>query len=168
MTQSNPWKVATIAMIASLFAALLSGVVVAKIHNAEDRPEVTPEVISELTETVPEPEPQMQPAPVVAAAPAPAPAAAPAPQRSIENCERYRYKTHTDGGRVVKNGLIGGALGAGLGAAGGAIGGNTGKGAGIGALAGAAVSSGYTLHDESKKKDESRRAYSACLARNGY
>ncbi|MBW2286335.1 MAG: hypothetical protein JRG80_00315 [Deltaproteobacteria bacterium] len=162
MTQSNPWKMATIAMIASLFAALVSGGVVAKVYNTENQPEGTPVVISELTETVPEPEP----APVVAAATAPA--AAPAPHRSIENCEHYRYQTHTDGGRVVKNGLIGGALGAGLGAAGGAIGGNAGKGAGIGAAAGAVVGSGYTLHDESKKKDAARRAYSACLARNGY
>ena len=68
----------------------------------------------------------------------------------------------------MKNGVIGGALGAGLGAAGGAIGGSAGKGAGIGALAGAVLSSGYTLHDEHRRKESARRAYEACLARNGY
>ena len=94
-------------------------------------------------------------------------APAPAPSQSVEDCERYLQSAHTDGGRVVKNGLIGGALGAGLGAAGGAIAGSAGTGAGVGALAGAAVSSGYTLYDEHKKKEDARRAYQACLARNG-
>ena len=139
--RSNPWKIAVIALVASIFAALASGIVVAKVREAGDPAAAEPEV--------------------EATAPA-------QPARGyVEDCERYRYMAHTDGGRVVKNGLIGGALGAGLGAAGGAIAGSTGKGAGIGALAGAAVSSGYTLHDEHRKREAARHADGACLARNG-
>jgi hypothetical protein len=143
-TQSNPWKIAVIALVASIVAALASGMVVANARDARD-----PAASESQAEGT--------------ASPAPA-----QPTRGfVEDCERYRYMAHTDGGRVVKNGLIGGALGAGLGAAGGAIGGSAGKGAGIGALAGAVVSSGYTLHDEHRKKEAARHAYGACLARNG-
>jgi hypothetical protein len=42
-----------------------------------------------------------------------------------------------------------------------------GKGAGIGALIGATGGTVYGLNEESKKKDATRRAYEACLARNG-
>lgn len=149
--QSNPWKIAVIALVASIFAALTSGIVVARVQDARNRA---------ATESAAE----QSGFPV----PASAVAQAAAPVGYAENCERYRHPAHTDGRRVVKNGLIGGALGAGLGAAGGAIAGSTGKGAGIGALAGAAVSSGYTLHDEHRKKEAARRSYGACLARSGY
>ena len=153
--QSNPWKTASIAIVTSIFAALASGVVVAKVQDARNQAASEPQTITE------EPAPEQDEEAQQTAAPAPL------PRRNIEDCERYLHDAHTDGGRVVKNGLIGGALGAGLGAAGGAIGGSAGKGAGIGALAGAAVSSGYTLHDEHRKKEDARRAYQACLARNG-
>jgi hypothetical protein len=170
--QSNPWKIATIALVASIFAALASGVVVAKVREARNQlssqPETTSQELASEPEPVPEPEQAAAPAPVVAQAPAPLAQPAAPPRRNVENCERYRYSAHTDGGRVVKNGVIGGALGAGLGAAGGAIGGSAGKGAGIGALVGAVAGSGYTLHDEHQKKEAARRAYGACLARNGY
>ena len=90
-------------------------------------------------------------------------------EQQREDCSRYAAATHTDAKRVVKTGLLGTAVGAGLGAAGGAIvdGGNgAGKGAGIGALIGATGGTVYGLNEESKKKDASRRAYEACLARN--
>jgi len=166
MTQhhSNPWKTATIAIIASVVGALAAGVVVARVSDA--RNELEQQAALDPTEPegqpIPEVEPEAQPVAQPVAQPAPVAAAKP----NIEDCERYRYKTRTDGGRVVKNGLIGGALGAGVGAAGGAIGGSAGKGAGIGALAGAAVGTGYTLHDEHKQKQASRDAYHACLNRN--
>jgi uncharacterized membrane protein YraQ (UPF0718 family) len=171
---SNPWKIATIAIVASFFAALASGVVVAKVQDARNQTASQPQEIAE--EATPAPEPEVaalepEPEEQQAAAPEPAPIViqtAPPPQRSVENCERYLHRAHTNGGRVLKNGVIGGAVGAGLGAAGGAIGGSAGKGAGIGALAGAALGSGYTLHDEHRKKESARRAYEACLARNGY
>ncbi|MDJ0852703.1 MAG: hypothetical protein QNK04_30405 [Myxococcota bacterium] len=157
-SQSNPWKITTIALVASVASALATSVFVAGARET-DRNDTQPEIAVEA-----EPGPAVRPE--VQEAPAAPVAKAAAPERSLENCERYRYKTRTDGGRVVKNGLIGGALGAGLGAAGGAIGGSAGKGAGIGAAAGAVIGTGYTLHDEHKQKQASRDAYHACLARN--
>ena len=58
---------------------------------------------------------------------------------AAEVCEYHLQRAHTDGGRVVKNGLISGLFGAGIGAVGGAIGGSAGRGAGIGAGAGVAA-----------------------------
>jgi hypothetical protein len=90
-------------------------------------------------------------------------------EQQREDCSRYAAGSHTDAGRVVKNGLVGTAVGVGIGAAGGAIvdgGHGAGKGAGIGALIGAAGGAAYGLNEESKKKDAARRAYEACLARN--
>jgi len=166
-SQSNPWKIATIAMIASIAGALVAGVVVAGVQDSRHGTEV--QSISQTELAVPETQPTPAVEPVQAAEPVPAAVPvvqAAAPKRNIENCEGYRYKTSTDGGRVVKNGAIGGVLGAGLGAAGGAIGGSAGKGAGIGALAGAVAGSGYTLYDEHEKKEASAEAYRACLDRN--
>ena len=126
-SQSNPWKVATFCIIASIAGALAAGVVVARVQDArhevaQQTASASAEVENEpATEIAPIPEVEPTPQPVVAAEPKPQPvvAAEPrpvvaaAPKRSVEDCERYRYKTNTDGGRVVKNGLIGGALGAG-------------------------------------------------------
>ncbi len=160
-SQPNPWKITSIALVAGIAGALAAGVVVARTHES------SPAAAALEQQPVEAPEEPVAEAPAAPAVEAPAaPVAEAAPKRSVEDCERYRYKTRTDGGRVVKNGLIGGALGAGLGAAGGAIGGAAGKGAGIGALAGAVVSTGYTLHDEHRQKQASRDAYHACLARN--
>jgi hypothetical protein len=166
-SQSNPWKIATIAIIASIAGALAAGVVVAGVQESRHAAEV--QIPSQTEPAVPETEPTPAIEPVQAAEPVPAPepvVQAAAPKRNIEDCERYRYKTNTDGGRVVKNGVIGGVLGAGLGAAGGAIGGSAGKGAGIGALAGAVVGTGYTLYDEHEQKEASEDAYRACVDRN--
>jgi len=85
---------------------------------------------------------------------------------AAEYCEYHQQRAHTDGGRVVKNGLIGGLFGAGIGAVGGAIGGSAGKGAGIGAGAGVAAGAGYTLYDEHKKKEAARAAYHECMVRH--
>jgi hypothetical protein len=153
----NPWKIATIAIVASLAGAISGGIVVASV------PDAGPETDTAAVETT-----SAEDATEDAAAEAAPTAVAPAPQPR-ENCERYAAVIHTDGGRVVKNGLVGTAVGAGLGAAGGAIadgGSGAGKGAGIGALVGAAAGTAYGLNEESKKKDQARRDYEACLARN--
>lgn len=162
-TQSNPWKIATIAMIASIAGALAAGAVVAKVMDSGNAAEAQSAPQTLPVEPIAEPIAEAEPVETVQPA---EPAQVAAPQRSVEDCERYHYKTSTDGRRVVKNGLIGGALGAGLGAAGGAIGGDAGKGAGIGALAGATVGTGYTLYDEHEQKEASQEAYRACLERN--
>jgi hypothetical protein len=132
----NPWKVATFAILGTLAAVIVSGIVVASVRDAGSEPET---------------------------------AAVETEQQNREDCSRYAGATHTDAKRVVKTGLLGTAVGAGLGAAGGAIvdgGDGAGEGAGIGALIGATGGTIYGLNEESKKKDASRRAYEACLARN--
>jgi hypothetical protein len=155
----NPWKIATIAIVASLAGAISGGIVVASV------PDAGPETDTAAVETT-----AAEQETVLAAAEAAPTAVAPAPApQPRENCERYAAAIDTDGGRVVKNGLVGTAVGAGLGAAGGAIadgGSGAGKGAGIGALVGAAAGTAYGLNEESKKKDQARRDYEACLARN--
>lgn len=148
----NPWKIATIAIVATLAAAISGGLVAAAVSDARsgiDTADVEASAEDETAQATPS-------------------AVAPAPQPR-ENCDRYLAQTHTDGGRVVKNGLFGTAVGAGLGAAGGAIadgGSGAGKGAGIGALVGAAAGTAYGLNEESKKKNWARQQYEACLARN--
>ena len=132
----NPWRLATFAILAALAAVIVSGIVVASVRDAGSE-----------TET----------------------AAIETEQQHREDCSRYAGATHTDAKRVVKNGLVGTVVGAGVGAAGGAIidgGEGAGKGAGVGALIGATGGTVYGLNEESKKKDASRRAYEACLARN--
>jgi uncharacterized protein YcfJ len=141
----NPWKLATFVIVGALGGAIASGIVVASVRDADPEPEATAVVT------------EQQPAAVTK-------------QRPREDCSRYAVATHTDAKRVVKTGLFGTAVGAGIGAAGGAIvdgGDGAGKGAGIGALIGATGGTVYGLNEESKKKDAARRAYQACLARNG-
>jgi len=38
MSQSNPWKIATLSMVAAGLGALLSGIVVARVHRAAETP----------------------------------------------------------------------------------------------------------------------------------
>jgi hypothetical protein len=112
-----------------------------------------------LTAETPEVDPE-------AAARAPEPTA-----QAIEDCNRYAASVTRDSGRIVRDGLVGGAVGAGLGAAGGAIadgGSGAGKGAGIGALVGATAGGLYGLNEENRKTQVARDAYRDCLARRGY
>ena len=153
----NPWKIATIAIVASLAGAISGGIVVAGVRDVD--PESAAVETAAVDEAAGVAEAEAAPGAVT-------PAPAPQPR---ENCEAHAEKVHTDGGRLVKNGLVGTAVGAGLGAAGGAIvdgGSGAGKGAGIGALVGATAGTAYGLNEESKKKHEARREYEACLARN--
>jgi len=93
------------------------------------------------------------------------------PPALIEDCNRYAAATSRDGGRILRDGVIGGALGAGVGAAGGAIadgGDGAGKGAGIGALLGAAAGTLHGMSEENRKTEAARNAYRDCMARRGY
>jgi len=93
------------------------------------------------------------------------------PHAVIEDCNRYAAATTRDDGRILRDGVIGGALGAGVGAAGGAIadgGDGAGKGAGLGALLGAAAGTLHGLNEENRKTEAARNAYGECMARRGY
>ena len=144
----NPWKLAMITLLAAGIAALASGIVVAKVVDAQHQE------AAKIEET------QTPPEPVVSAAP-----------RPVEDCSRYAAGADRDGKHILKDGLFGGAIGAGLGAAAGAIvdGGNgAGKGAGVGALVGAAGGTVYGLDQENKRTAHARNAHQQCVARRGY
>ncbi len=101
---------------------------------------------------------------------APSPAPVLTASQIRERCEHHAWAARQNNGRIVKNGLFGGVLGAGMGAAIGAIAGGgsgAGKGAGIGALAGVAGGSLYGYDRESRRAEQARQAYQACLARYG-
>ncbi len=177
--ERNPWKIATIAIMACLTGAVVSGIVVAKSNRAGSEPaarevfqapdiEPVPEVVAPPLATAP---PQPAPAPAQQAeAPAPVqPVAAPAPVSvPLEDCERHRWATQRDNGRVVRDGAVGGLIGAGLGAATGAIvdgGKGAGKGAGIGALVGVTGGALHGYNEENHRADRARQTYYACMAR---
>ncbi|MBW2269729.1 MAG: hypothetical protein JRH16_14245 [Deltaproteobacteria bacterium] len=161
--QSNPWKLATIAILSAVTAALVSGVVVAQVHEAKDAEAAadSPPELDVGAMTEPEPEP----AKVVAGA-----QAQPAPRPAVyrENCDKYAWAADRRGRHVARDGVMGAAVGAGLGAAGGAIasgGSGAGKGAGIGAIVGLAGGTLYGVNQENQRTQAARNAYHACLAR---
>jgi hypothetical protein len=162
----NPWKIATVTIVAALSGALISGLVVAKVQSARSERNVAVEEAVEVEEeVVAEVEPTPEPAPTQTATTQSAPGQVP-----LEDCERYRWATKRDKGHIVRDGILGAAVGAGLGAATGAIvdGGNgAGKGAGVGAVVGVAGGSLYGLNQENRKTEQARQAYYACMARRG-
>ena len=155
----NPWKIATVTIVAALSGALISGLVVAKVQSASSERDAA---VEEAVEIEAEVVAEVEPAPATTQ---PAPRQVP-----LEDCERYRWATKRDKGHIVRDGVMGAAVGAGLGAATGAIvdgGKGAGKGAGIGALVGVAGGSLYGLNQENRKTDQARRAYYACMDRRG-
>ncbi len=168
--ERNRWKIATIAIMACLVGAVVSGIVVAKSNHAASEPtalevfqtpdnEPVPEVLAPPVATAP---PQLAPDPVQPVA-VPAPGSVP-----LEDCERHRWATQRDNGRVVRDGAVGGLIGAGLGAATGAIvsgGKGAGKGAGIGALVGVTGGALHGYSEESRRVDRASHSYYACMAR---
>lgn len=87
--------------------------------------------------------------------------------RAVDDCNRYAAQVARNNGRIVKEGLIGGAVGAGIGAAGGAVadgGSGAGKGAGIGAIVGAAAGAIHGLSEENRKSEQAAVAYRTCMA----
>lgn len=169
--ERNPWKIATIAIMASLLGAVVSGIVVAKSNRAASEPatleepqtsdnEPVSDVVTPPLATAP---PQPPPVPVQ-------PVAVPAPRSVLlEDCERHRWAAQRDNGRVVRDGAVGGLIGAGLGAATGAIingGKGAGKGAGIGALVGVTGGALHGYSEEKRRADQARQTYYACMARH--
>ena len=168
--ERNPWKIATIAIMACLIGAVVSGIVVAKSNRAGSEPTAL-----EVFQTPDnEPLPEVVAPPLAAAPPQPTPAAVQpvavsAPSSvPLENCERHRWATQRDNGGVVRDGAVGGLVGAGLGAATGAIvsgGKGAGKGAGIGALVGVTGGALHGYSEENGRVDQARQTYYACMAR---
>lgn len=158
--ERNPWKIATIAIMACLVGAVVSGIVVAKSNHAASEPTAL-----EVFQTPDnEPVPEVVAPPVATAPPQPAPGSVP-----LEDCERHRWATQRDNGRVVRDGAVGGLIGAGLGAATGAIvsgGKGAGKGAGIGALVGVTGGALHGYSEENSRVDQARQTYYACMARH--
>ncbi len=168
--QSNPWKIATIAIVSSVVAALASGVVVAQVTNAKHDRADEATLETPLDAETPESEElaeQAEPVPVVIVQQQPAPR--PAPMRVLRlNCQMYRPAADRKGGVVEKDSVLGAAVGAGLGAASGAIvdgGSGAGKGAGVGAIVGLAGGTLYGLNQENQRTQAARNAYHACKAR---
>ncbi|MCH7709985.1 MAG: hypothetical protein IH884_15965 [Myxococcales bacterium] len=165
--ERNPWKIATIAIMACLFGAVVSGIVVAKSNHAGSEAAALEVFQTPDNEPVPD-----GVAPPLATAPAPVqqaltPTSAPV-SVPLEDCERHRWAAQRDNGRVVRDGAVGGLIGAGLGAATGAIingGKGAGKGAGIGALLGVTGGAIHGYTEESRRADQARQAYYACMAR---
>ena len=154
-TQMNPWKIATLAIVGASAAAFVSAAGLAKVDDWNGSPA---EESAQIEASAPS-----APAARVARAAEPAPL-----YREREDCERYASAARRNNGRVVRDGLVGGAVGAGLGAAGGAIadgGSGAGKGAGIGALVGAAAGTFYGFDQEQRKTEQAQAAYEACLQR---
>jgi len=163
-TRKNPWKIATLSILAVVATAFASGIVLAKVQESHE---------SDVTQESADSSPSETRLLTEAAESPPSPAAAtPESTRSQpadrEDCERYAWATQRNSKRVVRDGVVGGAIGAGLGAAGGAIadgGDGAGKGAGIGALVGVAAGSLYGLDKEQGKVERARADYEECLAR---
>ena len=166
--ERNPWKIATLAIMAGLIGAVVSGIVVAKSNHA--RSEATALEVFQAADN--EPVPEVVAPPLATAPPQPAPVqpvVVPALSSvPLEDCERHRWATQRDNGRVVRDGAVGGLIGAGLGAATGAIvsgGKGAGKGAGIGALVGVTGGALHGYSEESRRADQARQTYYACMAR---
>lgn len=163
--ERNPWKIATIAIMASLLGAVVSGIVVAKSNRAASEPATLEEPQTSDVVTLPLATAPPQPAPVPVQ-----PVAVPAPRSVLlEDCERHRWAPQRDNGRVVRDGAVGGLIGAGLGAATGAIingGKGAGKGAGIGALVGVTGGALHGYSEEKRRADQARQTYYACMARH--
>lgn len=163
--QSNPWKTATIAIVASVVAALASGVVVARVTDAKQSRIDAERLEAEAEEaTLAEEEAKDEAAPVVIVQ---QPAAT---KRTVvlEDCNKYLAAADRKGREVAKDSVLGAAVGAGLGAAGGAIvdgGSGAGKGAGVGAIVGLAGGTLYGLNQENQRTQAARNAYHACKAR---
>lgn len=132
----NPWKLATFVIAGTLAGAIASGIVVAKVRDANSEPPA----VAVVTE-----QPQREDCSRYAAA-------------TRTDAKRV-VKTGLFGTAVGAGlGAAGGAIIDG--------GHGAGKGAGVGALIGAAGGTVYGLNEESKKKDAASQAYQACLARN--
>ena len=137
---NNPWKLATLGLIATIITALTSGLTTAYMIRPASPEPVAAAVAPAHIVKAPR---------VVATAPRVTPA--PVPTAVVQSAAITPAATDcaTGGDRamkIVKPGLIGTLAGAGLGAIGGAIadgGGGAGKGALIGGLAGAALGGGY-------------------------
>jgi hypothetical protein len=164
--RKNPWKIATLSILAVVATAFASGIVLAKVQESresdvtQESADSSPSETQLLTEAAESPPPP-SPSPVTPESTRSQPA-------DREDCERYAWATQRNNKRVVRDGVVGGAIGAGLGAAGGAIadgGDGAGKGAGIGALVGVAAGSLYGLDKEQGKVERARADYEECLAR---
>jgi hypothetical protein len=132
----NPWKLATFAILGSVAAVIVSGIVVASVRDAGPEFE---------TAAVEAEQQHGEDCSRYAAA--------------IHTDAKRVVKTGLIGTAVGAGvGAAGGAIVDG--------GDGAGKGAGIGALIGATGGTVYGLNEESKKKDAARQAYEACLARN--
>jgi len=151
---TNPWKAATIAIVALLASALIVGIVVASFRASPSEPVKSNPVAA-----------PRQAAPPAVAAAQKRPAAS-----DIEQCNAVANDDSavTD---TLKKAAIGGLVGAGVGAAGGAIadgGSGAGKGAGIGGLVGAAAGTLYGLNENKKNDERAAQAYRECMARRGF
>jgi hypothetical protein len=132
----NPWKLATFAILGALSAVIVSGIVVASVHDADPEPErVAIETEQQQSDDC-------------------------SRYAGATHTDAKRVVKTGLLGTAVGAGLgaAGGAIVDG--------GNGAGKGAGIGALIGATGGTVYGLNEESKKKDAASRAYEACLARN--
>jgi hypothetical protein len=137
---NNPWKLATLGLIATIITALTSGLTTAYMMRPTPPERVAAAAAPAQVEKAPR---------VVTTAPRVTPVRAPGPVVQSAAITPVATDCATGGDRamkIAKPGLIGTLAGAGLGAIGGAIadgGGGAGKGALIGGLAGAALGGGY-------------------------
>jgi hypothetical protein len=179
--ESNPWKLATLALSGTILIVLIAGLVVANYDRsysdldasapAYDAPPVPegalpPRDRGSSAYDAP-PAPRSAPPPQAAAAPAPRPPKA----ADVEDCNAYAAAQRSQAEEALKGAVVGGAVGAGVGAAGGAIakgGKGAGKGAGIGSIVGAAVGTLYGLDQANTANAQAESAYRQCMARRGY
>lgn len=145
---ANPWRWATIAIVGSIAALGIVGLVVASLDRSED-------VSSETS-----------------ASSAPHQHAVPRPSAAdIAACNQYAASARSSPNEALKDGVIGGAVGAGIGAASGAIadgGKGAGKGAAIGAIVGATAGSLYGLDKVNSSDERAANAYRTCMSQRGF
>ena len=142
---NNPWKIATLGLVAVAVTALSTGVTTAYLlRPAVPAPSAVEPVVPATARVVPAP-PRVvaRPAAVLAT---PAVASTPAVVRPVSTAAAECTTGGQRAMKIAKPGLIGSLAGAGIGAISGAVvdgGSGAGKGALIGGLAGAALGGGY-------------------------